>query len=330
MGVSSACTVDTATTAARRTTYARCALKVSSFSATDGWFATLYSAASTFWVTARYYADTNTFYNSAGTNWISLYDGTTPRLALTYTGTMGGKYSQNVPIQLVKISAAGTVTVLATASSNYPVGALTKIDVSVQYGTSGRVKVYVGGVLVLDYSGDVTTDSATTLSGVRFFQPAATGDSAYWSEIIAATIDTRSLALATLAPSASGNTFNWTSGAVSDVNETTLSDQTLATSATAGQIFETTINSATVPTTGAVVSVLVTARAQKGNTGGPANLNLMVRTGGTDYASGSLALPTARFDTVVNEWATNPATGAAWLPADLSAAGFNIGVKSVT
>jgi hypothetical protein len=103
----------------------------------------------------------------------------------------------------------------------------------------------------------------------------------------------------------------------------------MATTTAAAQILETTVTNSTVPGTSGVLAVAVNARAQKGTTGGPANANLMVRTGSVDYTGPSQALP-ASFGLLSNVWETNPATSAAWAASDLTAAGFNIGVKSLT
>jgi hypothetical protein len=335
---SSACSVDTATTAARRTTLARCSLKVfSNLSLTDSWSATFPGGGVTsFWLTARcYYNRISAIGNLFAARGLAFTSGGVTRLAVCPGAAVGSNIVSaglvNQPIALCKITASGTKTTLASSSVNFMGwNTMARFDVQVQnYGATATVTVYLEGVQVLTYTGDVTTDGATSLDGVRlhsFVNSDTTNAEAFhWSEVIAATTDTRSVALATLAPAATGNAFAW-SGNVAALNETTLDDTTIASSTSAGQVLETTVTNTTVSATAAVQAVVVSARAMKGATG-PTSVNLLVRTGGADYAIGPQALPTG-FGRLQGVWATNPATGAAWSASDLTAAGFNIGVQS--
>lgn len=328
---STACTVDTATTAARRTNYSRCSLKVASHSATEGWVAKFSAAATSFWVSARHYMGGSGSFTAYGRG-IVLMDGAVGRLHVGPANIVGNNSLYNLNIGLWKVNAAGTTTLLATSGYKFPMDStMSKWDIQVvNWGATATVRVYLENNLILTYQGDVTTDGSTSITGVRFGQFTGSAyDTAYWSEMMAATVDTRTLTLATLAPAAAGNSYAWSGGAYSALNETTLDDQGLAYSTVAGQVLETTITNSTVPAVAGVVGVVVNARAQKGNTGGPANANLVVRTGGADYTSPSAALPTGAFDLVSYTWETNPATSAVWVPSDITAATFNIGVKSL-
>lgn len=318
------CTVDTATTAARRSAYARCSLKVGLGAATtDGYQGALSTAVSLLHLTGRFYAANDT--NNTACDIVALNDGVTRRLALTLAAANGA-------YRLVKIDAAGTRTTLATASVNLAYGSLQKLDVYVSYAVAGQVKVYLDGTLIIDYSGDVTTNSASTLSSFVLGQVGRTsagGGAQYtaWSEVICGTDDTRSMSLCTLPPAANGNAFAWT-GSFSDLNEVTLNDATLSTSATSDQLLQTTVTSIGLAGTPAIRALCVSARASKGGTG-PQNIQMNVRTGSNDYFSSTLALPAA-LDRVANIFATNPATSGPWAHTDLTAAGFNIGAKSIT
>ena len=314
------CVVNTATTAARRTAYARCSLEVDSTSATDGWQGAFSAPASTFWFTGRVY------HNNCGPGTLgdifSVLDGTTRRLVLKMSAS-NGKY------QLIKRTAAGTNTTLATAAPNIPPNVLYKLDLFVDYGAGGRVQLYADGTLLIDYSGDVTTDGATALSGFVLGSVAGSGATTYaslWSEIIAATQDTRALSLVTLPPSGAGATWAWT-GAYTDLNEVTTNDATLCTSANPDETALVAVNTAGITGNPAVLAVCVSARAQKGGTG-PQNGQLVVRTGGNDYPGGAQPLPAA-LARIANVWESNPATAGPWAPGDLTAAGFNIGIKSL-
>jgi hypothetical protein len=63
--------------------------------------------------------------------------------------------------------------------------------------------------------------------------------------------------------------------------------------------------------------------------GGPAHLQLTLRIAGTNYYSSSLA-PAASLGRAPYVWLTNPATSAAFAPADLGSSNLQIGVNSVT
>jgi hypothetical protein len=309
------CSVDTATTAARRTGNARCSLKVGpSAATTDGWQGALSSAQSAFWLTARYYiAATPTTTNAEV---CSLLDGSVRRLTLRISS---GVY------QLVKRNSVGTVTTLVTSSVAISALTVQKLDIQVNYAVSGTVNIYLDGSLIISYSGDVTTDSATTLSS---FVLGNTGSAVHWSEGICTDGDTRALNLVTMAPNANGNTFSFDTGSYANINETTIDDTGLITSATAGQLAQFTVGSSGITGTPAIRALCISARAQKGGTG-PQNCKMSVRTGGVDQLSSLLSLPAAMNRTAY-VFETNPGTSGPWAYNDLTAAGFNIGIRSET
>jgi hypothetical protein len=145
-------------------------------------------------------------------------DGATPRLLL--------RFITNVQtIKLTTRNAAGTLTDLATATGSIcAVATVCKLDIHVVYSTTGSVDVYNNGVNILTFSGDVTTNSATTLSKFSCCNSStSTSTFADTSELQVRTDDTRSLRMVTLAPVAAGNTQAWT-GVVGSINETTLND----------------------------------------------------------------------------------------------------------
>lgn len=318
----------TTNTAFFRSTKARCALSIGTTPAgnyTEGWTGTMSTASSEFWFTGRYYAEY--FGNSTGEGLVFL-DGLTRRLYLTQNPSNG-----NNPLSLVKRTAGGTNTILQNSSLAFSAFGLIKIDVYIKYAVVGRVRVYTNGTLVIDYSGDVTTDSATTLSGFvcgKFHcqATAATAGPCHWSEIMAATVDTRSFSLVTLPCADAGNTTSWTDGTLaSKINEVTVNDATIISTDTANAVNQFTIGSDNLAGNPGIVAVSVVARAQKGATG-PANAQLMVRTYGTDYVSSTKALQTSLQPTI-HFWETNPNTGLAWTDDELMAVGFNVGIKSI-
>jgi len=63
--------------------------------------------------------------------------------------------------------------------------------------------------------------------------------------------------------------------------------------------------------------------------GAPTKIDHSVRTGGVDYLSSDVTLSGA-FTTTMVLWDSNPGTSQPWTQADLSAAGYNLGFKSIT
>ncbi|MFM7009474.1 MAG: hypothetical protein ACKO0Z_09125, partial [Betaproteobacteria bacterium] len=235
-------TVDTATTAARNTTRARCSLRVEPSPVTNGIQIPFKQTSSNFWCGAQWYCVSLPGLASLNNcEYITFLDGATKRLFLSVVN--GATLNSAAYYQLVKRNAAGTNTVLQV-SGTLPAGlTFQKIDVYVNYAVSGQVKVYVNGVEIINYSGDVTTDSATSLSQVKL---GGIGTAAstynYWSELIVNTNDTRSLNLVTLPPAANGNTFQW-SNSYASVDETTINDTDLCATANANDVMQATVTS---------------------------------------------------------------------------------------
>jgi hypothetical protein len=282
----------------------------------------LASSLTSFWFTARlYFSSVNNTATSC--DLLSFLDGGVRRLVICNVN------ASSAQIRLVKQDNAGTKTTLVTSSLLISSGALYKVDVQViNYGVSGTVNVYFDGVLWLTYTGDLTTNGSSSLSGFAMGSYSNITTPAFWSEVITASVDTRALSVVTLPPLANGNAFNWTTGTTTDLSEVTLNDATLATSATAGQVAQSTVTSTGITGNPIIQAVVVSARVQKGSSG-PTKADLGVRTAATDYWSADIVLPAA-LDRISNVWEMNPNTSAPWTYTDLTAAGFNVGVKSVT
>lgn len=261
------------------------------------------------------------------------------RLALIYFTS-----ASNTPNTLAtnwrfgKYTAAGTFTQLGSVLSGIfasSPAAPDAIDIQVvNYATAGagEVRIWINETLVYEVTGaTLATDSNTTINGIRLAGCiAATDGNKFdlgYSEVIIADSDTRTRGLATLAPAANGNTVNWTTGGVSNINETPLDDVTLNDSASAGQIQQYTIGALPSGVYG-VEALIVSARAMAGSAGGPTKLDFGIRTNSIDYWSSDYTLA-ASLDNAQHIMATNPDTSAAFTTAEVGAAGFNIGMKSV-
>jgi hypothetical protein len=300
-----------------RSGYARCGLLVNG-AASAQWipYVPFSSTTSSFWSTMRVY--TGTQGTSNGSKYFSWLDSSgIERLRLVGTGT-------NSTYRIEKVDSTPTATQLGSnftmVTSNGAI--LDKLDVYINYNTSGQITVYLNGIQQFTYSGDVTTNSVTALGQINFgYQLAA---SSWLSEMIVSDTDTRSMSLQTLAPVANGNTHNFDTGspAAANVNEIVLNDATLDGSTTAGQIDEYTIP-ALVSGTFSIIAVGISARMQKGATG-PSKMDLVVRSGSTDYLSSDQVLTTT-WTGYQNWWVTDPNTSASWTGLPV-----NIGLKSVT
>jgi len=283
-----------------------------------------FTPASTLWIHTEIYLNRSNNPGAAYSMISALSPDGVNRLFVGWTSTSWstlGIYSHN---------AAGTSTLLATATNAVSQYNKYAIDFYINYGTSGEAALYVNGAKVADYTGDVTTDGATQINQVKLdtadYNNGSAAGQVDFSQVIVATTSTIGWHLATLVPAANGNTDNWDVGGVANINESTLNDVTLNASGTAGQVQEYTIG--TLPTgTYSVVDVAVNMRAAVGSSG-PQHLDGMVRTGGTDYTSADLAPPPYVWSLVTADWPTNPNTGVAWTTTDLGTAGFNVGFKS--
>jgi hypothetical protein len=277
-----------------------------------------FSAISTFWAHAQFYAsNSNTTNNNA--TLMRLLDGGTARIVVRGTGTAG-------QVRLEKRNAAGTFTTLATSASGaMAASGIHSVDLSVSYGTSGRVILYVDGVSIAD-SGvvDVTTDSATTLNQLELAALAAPGSGYAWSEAIVQDTSTLGTGLLTLPPMASGATQSWT-GSVGNVNEWQINDSANINTASVNALSEWTV-ATTLPTgTWTIEAIVQSVRVEVGTTG-PQNAEFLVRTtDGSDHVAGSFA-PTTSLANYRHIWSTNPHTSAAWATGDL----INAGIESLT
>jgi hypothetical protein len=307
-----------ATAAYRRAAYSRTGLHVggvSSGSVNQGWIGAFTTTLTSFWLSAQLYLGGLTS-QSELYDLLAFYDGDVRRLILVSDGSSH--------FRLVTQNAAGTRTTLVTSTNTFSSATLYKIDIQVvSYGASATVNLYVDGVLWATYTGDIRTDGSSSLSSfcLGMYSSHSTAFSV-WTEVIVSDSDTRGMSLSTLYPAANGNTFDFTSGSYTAIDEATLDDSDIAT------IAQTTVNSSLLAGTPGIHAVCVSARAQKGDSG-PANAQLMVRTGSTDYVSSNVA-QIASWERSSNIWTTNPNTASPWVYSELAAAGFNIGIKSIT
>ena len=243
------------------------------------------------------------------------------RIVVRQTATYG-------TLKVSSRNAAGTLTDLATFSGSFSSATLYSLDMKVDYEAGGGIQIWLNGTLMVNWTGDPRTDSATQLNQIEISNLAASSLT-FWSEIIVADQDTRGMSLWTIPPTAAGNTQLWTPNTVGNINEVSNSDSTFVSTTTAGQLTEWAVTGAVAPA-GAwtVLSFFQEARLQVG-AGGPQAVDWVVRTGGTDYPAGQDIGLSSFFNNYHYQWVSNPNTGTAWLTTDFTASGFNYGLNSL-
>ena len=280
------------------------------------------SASSDFWFSFQYFLPSTSTTNNA--QWVGFYDGANIRLGLEGTGNAS-------EFRVFKRDTTPTKTTLATSTSALcGANTLCKLDCHIVYAVSGSVNCYNNGTSVLTYSGDTTTNSATTLNKMYFANLVSASTSRY-SEVIVSDSDTRSMRMYTCAPNAAGATQNWT-GSASNVNPTSANDANFNYTGTSNDLSQWTPQSAscTISSSGttSVLDVRSTVRLAKG-TSGPSSARHSLHSNSADSDSGSDLTLATSFGNFTYDWGgTNPNNSSApWSPSDINS-GFSFGVKS--
>lgn len=226
---------------------------------------------------------------------------------------------------------AGVFTQLgANFSAIGPNGPANSFDADVNYSTTGHFTLYIAGAQVFTFSGDVTTDGATQIARAEFSDSAGGGNAFNWSEVIVCDSDSRSMNLYLLNNGgfSAGQLQQW-SGTFSNPNQPNINDANFISSATAAQIQDYKLSSALPAGIYSVLAVSVTGRASVSTTG-PQHIEFGLNFNGTRFWTASLA-PTLTFGNFANNiWNSNPLTGVAWTPADITATTFNVSIQSIT
>lgn len=292
-----------------RSGYARAALACpgGSGSAARGDFK---QASSSFWFTGRMHADATVWIDSGWTTFLQFNNGALKRLGLEINGTT--RY-----VRLVTWDNAGNASTLAVSSESFIQSInLHRIDVQVAYSTSGRVRFFFNQVPFLDYSGDVTSGGATSLTS--FTVTTVNNNAAratYWSEMIVAERDTRTLSLRTHAPVATATGHEWL-GTQADVGEIAADEATMITTEEADKEAKFTV--AQLPAGNfAVRAFSVSAYAARGATG-PSAIQLGVGSNGNDAFSSDKLLDTG-WTHASEIFETNPVTGNSWTINEINA-----------
>lgn len=248
--------------------------------------------------------------STSGTGKISFYAGATEVFRLQ---------SDNANLQMMALI-SGVMTNVGSAVP-WAETSLETVDLYVDGNTvSGTARLYLSGTLQATASADLS--QVTGITKLRVYDHV--GYSQCISQVIISDESTVGWRLVTRYPNGNGTSGDWT-GTYADVDEIVSSDVDFVNSSTNGQVEQFT-------QTGPAISgytiraVGVYARAKCGGSG-PQNLQLSLRSSGTDYFSASQALNTG-YAAYGNIWDTNPATSAAWLSTAIDA--LQPGVKAIT
>jgi len=219
-------------------------------------------------------------------------------------------------------------TILATGTTSINTDTTYLIEVYLKAADSGgRWVVKVNGVTDIDYTGD-TTPGPTTIDNICFGTKfSGTCCYAYYDNIV---IDNASFPGQTciqgIKPTAAGNSTQWNPSSGSNwdcVDEIPANDNDYVSTNSNGAL-DLYIFSDLTGSIEEVKCVQLQARTIKNGAPTPQNLQLAVRSGGTNYFSSSMAVPYVNPKSLFNIWQLNPNTSAAWTVSEVNAAEFGM------
>lgn len=301
-----------------RSGYARCSVDSSTNFATSNTFAG--GAVTSFWATFRL-----GFTNVTPTN-LRMF-GFTHSAATAGAGLWIGVSSPFGKTTLFKWDGTTQTTLASETGTSIINNGNNRIDVQVtSFGATATVNVYVAGVLVITFSGDVTVTGVTSIDSVVLGQVG--GTSGTTSEVMLANEDTRAWpGLLTLALTGAGTTDQWT-GLFSTINGTTFSDTSPNYTNVTAQDQQFNV---TDPPSGAfaIKGVKITARMAKSASGAVSQVKLGYNSGGTvAFGTGATKAPTTAYATYEQLDVTNPVTGNAFSQSEITA--LQLDMQSLT
>jgi hypothetical protein len=249
---------------------------------------------------------------------ITLLDGSDAEVFRLLSSTPYAALSQTWQLQY------NNASVWTNLGSSFTVtNVLSTIDIHlVANSASGSGKVYVSGTQRSSGTADLSAIAGVAkirLNGKTTSIPAT----CRFSQVIVADESTIGWRLITVPATGAGAT-NDMIGGYTEIDEIVYSDADFINSATANQV-ELFSHSTAIPAGYSVRGFAVTARAKCG-TGGPQNLQLALRSGGTTYFSSTKALD-AGYGAFFAVWEDDPATTADFTTSAVALAQF--GVKSI-
>lgn len=209
---------------------------------------------------------------------------------------------------------SGSLTLVGTSAAitTYP-GILNTLDWRVKAGASGVGAMYSAGTPAfeatgLDNSGFAGIDQVKRFSfDSSIFHDATT----FWSQSVYRGESTIGDFVYTMRIDSNGATQQWT-GTYTDINELPTNDATFISSGTPGQV--STFLDTTLDLTGLSVLAVETSARMRVQGSGPTNLDLALRSGGTNYFASPITAG-AGFQAAANSWTQNPNGSVSWVPA---------------
>lgn len=288
----------------------------------------------TVWLSARVYIAGSTAGSGCPSTVASKVIGLVNYASTTKNGIYFGYTGCGAPYTAGIYKEAGSGSSLITggsaATASLANGQIYKIDLQITNlgsGSGASINLYINasaGPVASVTGTNAAVSGASTLDAVAI--GSYSGASSCFdnclprvSEIIVSDTDTRSLSLATLAPSANGDTTEWT-GDCSTMSKTALNDSTTLLSATSGQRQQCTVGA--LPSGNFTVAAFgVSARVTK-SISGIGYFSLGVKSNSTLYEPSAVSVPAAYslVQTIMN---TNPTTSAAWTTTELGSVQVN-------
>lgn len=193
----------------------------------------------------------------------------------------------------------------------------------IKHGASGIVKVWLDDVLIIDYSGDLTSYITGGFTKMSMHSIGGTGHTGMFSEVVIADTNTSTYSVVTLAPTGDGTDTGFTGGYASIDEKSIRNSADLIYSDATGERSNFTLSNLPVGTE-IVHGVVCSARAAAASTG-PKKFRFYVILDGTRYYSDYYS-PEPIWTTYKHIWYTRPDNSERWSRADVDA--LTIGVES--
>jgi hypothetical protein len=252
-------------------------------------------------------------------------------LAFGLSGTnkclgIGNDASNGSKLCIYKYDGTTRTQLAAEGGASFSTLGIQRLDMQVtNYGASATVNVYINGVSIISFTGDVTVSGMTNFDSV--FLPTHTTFASgvlIYSEVFYC--DSSSLAIVALqdlALTGPGTTTGWTNNTYTNINGTTLSDlNPTSNNATASQQY--TVTTPT-PVVYGVAAVQISARMAKSTGSTPTQVKLGYGSGGTGYfGTGAAKTVTTGYQTYIQVDTVNPITGLAFTQSDIASLQFDL------
>ena len=197
--------------------------------------------------------------------------------------------------------------------------------------TGGRFAIYMNGNLLDEFLGDTNLFASAQVDGIELAGGNSTSNTTHevnYSEVVVADESTIGWRVATIVPNADGTTTGQWTGSFADVDEITASDADNLNSTVSNDVELMGATNLSTPAGALNGYKAVVAQARVKDDGGssPLQFQFMVRTGGANYNSATIALSSS-YTSEENLWLVNPGTTNPWTASEIDA--LELGVQSI-